>query len=91
MYRVKNNLSHSIVQDLFPQQNNVYDFRYKRSFETSKVRTVHYGTETVRHRGPKTWELVPEEIKISKSLSQFKANIKNGNLRVARVDCVKFI
>ena len=28
-------------------------------------------------RGPKTWELVPEEIRNSKSLSQFKANIKN--------------
>ena len=76
MYKAKNNLSPIIVQDLFPRQNDVYDLRYKRTFETSKVRTVHFGTETVRYRGPKIWELVPNDIKEATTLSDFKNKIK---------------
>ena len=76
MYKAKNNLSPIIVQDLFPRQNDVYDLRYKRTFETSKVRTVHFGTETVRYRGPKIWELVPNDIKEATTLSGFKNKIK---------------
>ena len=30
-----------------------------------KVRTVHHGTETIRYRGPKIWEILPKEIKQS--------------------------
>ena len=35
-----------------------------------------YGTETIRYRGPKTWALLPEEIKVSKTLTEFKWKIK---------------
>ena len=40
------------------------------------VRTVIYGTETIRYRGPKTWELLPTELKEAKSLTEFKSKIK---------------
>ena len=39
-------------------------------------RTVIYGTETIRYRGPKTWDLVPTKIKGCKSLKEFKDKIK---------------
>ena len=42
----------------------------------SRVRTVAYGTETIRYRGPKTWDMLPHIIKDSKTLSEFKAKIK---------------
>ena len=29
------------------------------------------------HRGPKTWDLVPQEIKASRNLNEFKRKIKN--------------
>ena len=41
------------------------------------VKTVAYGTETIRYRGPKTWELLPSDIKNAQSLAGFKAKIKN--------------
>ena len=41
------------------------------------MRTVFYGTETIRYRGPKTWDIVPQHIKESKSLKQFKYQIKS--------------
>ena len=41
-----------------------------------RVRTVNRGVETIRYLGPKTWELVPGEIKKSKTLFEFKEKIK---------------
>ena len=76
MYKVKNNISPLPMQELFTAQANVHDLRNKRCWEIPNVRTVHHGTETIRYRGPKTWELVPPEIKDSNSLREFKVKIK---------------
>ena len=76
MYKVKNNISPLPMQELFPRQVNVHYLRNSRYWKIPKVRTVVYGTETIRYRGPKTWELLPEEIKEAKSLIEFKSKIK---------------
>ena len=77
MYKVKNNLSPSFMKSVFPDSVNPYNLRSKPSFHTSNIRTVYNGTETISFRGPKTWSLVPNAIKNSKSLSEFKAKIKH--------------
>ena len=46
-------------------------------WETRAVKSVYHGTESLAFRGPKTWELVPEEIKNATSLNEFKVKIKN--------------
>ena len=71
MYKVKNNLSPKPVQEIFKKSN----FRGK-DWVLPHARTVNNGLETIRYRGPKTWELVPMEIKQAKSLSDFKYKIK---------------
>ena len=72
MYKIKHNLCPEPIQELF-----VPATRGKQEWVPPKVRTVNKGLETIRYRGPKTWELVPTEIKISKSLSEFKIKIKD--------------
>ena len=59
MYKIKTNLSPSIVSDLFTKHTDTYDLRQNRSWETSNVRTVIYGTETEYFRRPKTCQIVP--------------------------------
>ena len=76
MYKIKKHLSPLPMQELLTEKNNKYDLRNKRSWESYNVRTVSYGTETIRYRGPKIWELVPTEIKESASLGEFKTKIK---------------
>ena len=77
MYKIENHLSPLPMQQLFTEKKRKYDLRNKRSWESSfNVRTVNYGTETIRYRGPKIWELVPIEIKESPSLAVFKSKIK---------------
>ena len=76
MYKVKNNLSPKPIQNLFKQVDNAENLRNNKNFEIPKVRTVNNGIETIRYRGPITWDLVPDEIRKSKSLSEFRDKIK---------------
>ena len=77
MFKIKNNLSPPLMQEIFKDNTNIYDFRNKRCWEPTNVRTVHYGTETISYRGPKTWDMVPQNIKDSLSLAEFKSKIKS--------------
>ena len=77
MYKTINNLSPILMKSIFPDNTNPYDLRNKNPFKTSNVHTVFNGTETISYRGPKTWALVPHEIKESQSLLEFKMKIKN--------------
>ena len=48
-YKIKNHLSPLPVQALFTEKVNQYDLRNKRSWMKDNVRTVNYGTETIRN------------------------------------------
>ena len=72
MYKVKNKLSPSPVCDIFTPS-----LSGKNDWVIPSVRTVNYGLETIRYRGPKTWEIVPPDLKNANSLAEFKSGIKN--------------
>ena len=76
MFKIKNNLSPPLMKGIFKENTNTYDLRNKRCWEPPNVRTVRYGSETIRYRGPKTWDMVPQHIKDSVSLAEFKSKIK---------------
>ena len=76
MYKVKHKLSPLPMQELFKDQHNIYDLRNNRCWQVPDVKTVAYGRETIRYRGPKTWELLPSNIKNAKTLVELKAKIK---------------
>ena len=75
MYKVKNNISPTPVRDIFKPSTEL-NLRNNNVWDIPKVRTVNNGIETIRYRGPITWDLVPPKIKDSKNLSEFKARIK---------------
>ena len=72
MYKIKHKLCPKPIDELFTPA-----IRGKNDWVLPKVRTVNKGIETIRYRGPMTWQLVPNAIKDSKSLSTFKAKIKD--------------
>ena len=72
MYKVKHKISPSPVCEIFtPSPLETKDW------VIPNARTVKNGLETIRYRGPKTWDLVPFEIRNSNSLAIFKSRIKN--------------
>ena len=76
IYKVNNNLSPSIMKGIFPTREFSYDLRIKNPFKSVNVNTVFNGTETISFRGPKTWAILPENIKNSTSLKEFKSKIR---------------
>jgi hypothetical protein len=72
MYKVKHSLCPKPFADLFQKKE-----RGKGDFVIPRIKTVNRGEETVRYRGPITWDLVPEDIRKAESLAIFKDKITN--------------
>ena len=77
MYKIKNAMSPQPVKELFNECANNYSLRNKRCWETSTARTSIYGTETIKFRGPKVWELLPLDLKETRTLESFRNKIKS--------------
>ena len=78
IYKIKNGIAPDIMKDIFELQNPSYNLRSScNQFRRENIKTVHYGLQSVRYLGPKIWELVPNNIKYSNSLSKFKKLIKS--------------
>ena len=76
MYTVKHRLSPEPILQLFTEHHNHELRKKKRQWEIPNINTVTYGMESLRYQGPQTWELLPEEVKQSRTLSEFKNKIK---------------
>ena len=78
------------MKDIFELQNPLYNLRSSRNqFRRENIKTVHYGLQSVIYLGLKIWELVPNNIKHSNSLSKFKKLLSRGNQRHAPAGCVR--
>ena len=77
MYKVKHGLCPTPVQDIFTPNENDINLRGNRDGDwiIPRANTVNYGIETLRYRGPITWNLLPSELKDSPSLEIFKEKI----------------
>ena len=75
MFKVKNNLCPDIMQNLFIQVSS--RTRANATFHRPCVNSVHNGEQTLSSFGPIVWDtMVPENIKQSSSLIEFKKNIR---------------
>ena len=78
MYKVKNSLCPLPVQNIFTSKDNDVALRNNGNGENwriPKVRTEHRGIETLRYRGPLTWNLIPDDIKSAETLEKFRLKI----------------
>ena len=53
-----------------------YNFRRSDTLQRQRLNSVRHGTESISFLGPKIWDFVPSDIKLSQSLSIFKRKIK---------------
>ena len=73
IFKVKNNLSPEIIKQVFDFREPYYNLRSETSqFRRENIKTIHYGIQSVKFRGPKIWAMVPQNIKNCKSLQEFK-------------------
>ena len=63
--------------DLFQRREVNYNIRLQKDFSLRSVNTSSYGLRSLRYLAPKIWNLVPQDIRSAKSLSQFIRKIKS--------------
>ena len=75
-YKIKNSLSRVIKNDVFQfGKNSAYEFRSGNHLQRTNILTVHFSSESIKTLGAKIWDLIPVEMKASKSLMIFKKEI----------------
>ena len=83
MFKVKNKIAPTPFQNLFEERDVLHTLRNQTTWVIPKMRTVHYGTETIRYRGPLIWETLPSDLKEARTLQIFKSKIK----QIRKIDC----
>ena len=77
IFKVKNSLTPEIMTEVFEIKEHNYNLRFEASHvKRENVKFTHYGIQSMRHLGPKIWNIVPQNITESNSLNEFKSLIK---------------
>ncbi len=63
------------IKDLFEEKDKIYNLRSIVSLKQPKCNTVTYGLNSFRYKGAKIWNDLPNKIKISITLTEFKNQI----------------
>ena len=79
MYKTRNGLNPSFMQEIFCDNTTYHNLRNNNEFFQLRVRSVNNGTESVRFKGPQLWQMLPRTIRNSQSLCQFKTKIQRLN------------
>ena len=77
MYQTKNGLNPAFMRETFCENQSQYNLRNSNDFSLPRIKTVIYGSETIRYRGPQAWATVPQFTKDSTSGTEFKRKIKS--------------
>ena len=67
----------------FTHKKIPYNLRKDQVFSLPPARSTYYGTNSVHFRGSPNWNNLPSYIKSSRSVCEFKNNIKN----FSNIDC----
>ena len=75
LYKVYKGISPKIMELVFPLNSNS-KYPRENDFITRNVKKVGTGTESLAHLGPQIWNLIPLNIRNSKSLYSFKKEVR---------------
>ena len=76
IFKSLNNLSPSIMTEIFKRKETQYDLRNGIKLQSTMPRTTNYGIESISYLASNIWSQIPNEIKNCKGLNKFKMFIK---------------
>ena len=77
MFKVHLEEAPQILQEVFPLAEPLtYNLRFQPEFRKTPIRTVHYGSNSLRFLESKIWEIVPSELKLCERSDIFKSKIR---------------
>ena len=91
IFKTKNNLTPTFMKDIFAVKNSYCSLRNQNHLQLPKVRTTIYGTENIQFRGCSLWSSLPNSLKDSDILQEFKRQIKQWNIMSCNCTLCKFL
>ena len=76
LFKVKQNLSNSVLCNIFQTRSISCNLRSQTDFIRSNASTSQYGLNSMRCFPSKVWQMIPLEIKNSVSIKRFKEKIR---------------
>ena len=73
---------------IFEIKDIEYNLRKKFNFKSRRINSARYNIDSLTYLGPKIWNIVPKDIKKSKSLSVSKLKLRSGFQEIVLVDFV---
>ena len=89
VFRALNDLLKPVSTDFYICKDSNYSLRNVKRLERPNVNTVNFGRNSLRYQGVVIWEKLPNEVKLNKSLDQFKCAIKS--LPAKECDCTNCV
>ena len=75
IFKTVHNTTFSPLQDLFRLKNQYFQSRKVHLLDQSRVSTKKYGNNSLAHIGPKLWNELDNDLKLSDSVHSFKQKI----------------
>ena len=75
-FKKKENLSNTIMSDIFPITVLNYNLRSQTDLLRNTVNTTKFGLNSLKHFASKVWSMTPIEIKNSSTAETFKSKIR---------------
>ena len=76
LFKIKNNLSVTIMNYIFQPRAVSYNLRSQIDFTRPNVNSEHFGISSLRYMAPKVWDMVPNDMKNVNDIETFKNNIR---------------
>ena len=76
LFKIKNNLTVTIMNDTFQPRAVSYNLRSQIDFTRSNVISEHFGISSIRYMAAKVWDMVTKDMKNANNIKTFKNNIR---------------
>ena len=77
IFKSNTGMSPELMNDIFHFAERPYNLRSDYTLERKRDHTVYHGSESLSSLAPKLWDLLPNSIKNSACLTEFKTNVNN--------------
>ena len=92
IFKSKTGVSPGLMNDMFHFVERPYNLRSDYTLEGKRDHTVYHGSESLSSLAPKLWDLLPNSIKNSASLKEFKTKINTWAFeRCPCIICKKYV
>ena len=91
MYKIKNQNAPNYLVELFNIREMAHSLRNHNQFAVPSFNTITYGRKSFVYYGAKLWNNLPNEIKESNSLTNFKTALTNWIITLESLNQIDFL